>query len=115
MVAGPEVTRVIQEFEKGFKQFPKSTKNFEDHHESSAAFQSSFFKHVQSLIKTINDAGDPFEGPNQELLNFQNKLIISNTGVIKLEATRDYGKSAFEDFVKVKLRYRLSFFTFEKT
>lgn len=71
MVAGQEVSRVLQEFEKGLKQLSKSTDKGKDHHESSAAFQSSFFKHVQALLKTIDEAGIPFEGPNQELQNLQ--------------------------------------------
>ncbi|CAH0381202.1 unnamed protein product [Bemisia tabaci] len=103
MVAGPEISRVIQEFEKGFRQLSKSTDKDKDHHESSAAFQSLFFKHVQALIQTIDDAGNPFEGPNQELQNLQNKLIISGTGVAELEALRDYGSNAFEDFVRDRL------------
>ena len=53
MVAGPELARMVAEFES------RQTRN--PHHEQSSASQKRFTCHVQSLVSTIEELGNPFE------------------------------------------------------
>lgn len=61
MVAGPEVSRMVQEFEGSI-----STKESHDHHEQKPGIQCAFSKDVTNTIAAFEELGNPFmeTGPN---------------------------------------------------
>jgi len=58
MVTGPEVARLIREFQNETDSFnePPDTR----HHDQSASVQSAFVKNVQSMVNVMEDLGNPF-------------------------------------------------------
>ena len=71
--AGPEITRMVKEFEDSSlrKQVTKDTEN--RHHEP--AVQEAFLNDVRSLTKVIEELGNPFREESQDLLVLDNKEI----------------------------------------
>ena len=59
MIAGPEVARVIQEFEETFSKEVNEEKRC--HHEQTPDVQTSFKKDILSLISAIEEMGNPFQ------------------------------------------------------
>ena len=61
MEAGPELARMVAEFERLEEDhITNQTRN--PHHEQSSASQKCFTCHVQSLVSTIEELGNPFGG-----------------------------------------------------
>ena len=72
MVAGPELARMVNEFECVEEEhIPNQTQN--PHHEQSSASQVRFTCHVQSLVFTIDELGNPFEEESTDLIS-----LVSN-------------------------------------
>ncbi len=57
MVAGPEMSRILAEFET---EFLSQKENDITHHEETQAVQSTFAKQVTSLVVTLQTMGNPF-------------------------------------------------------
>ena len=56
MVAGPEIARVVKEFESTFEVTKPHDKR---HHEQIPSIQKVFFKDVQALISVLEEMGNP--------------------------------------------------------
>ena len=52
------MARIAEEFQQGCKQDEKEGLG---HHEGSAASQKQFAAHVDSLVETTDEMGNPFE------------------------------------------------------
>ena len=57
ITAGPEVARIIDEFENSFGI--TSTKST-DHHDQGQSTQLKFAKHVKAVVATFEEVGNPF-------------------------------------------------------
>ena len=57
MIAGPEVSRVVKEFEDTFLDTNNSDTH---HHEQASGVQKTFAEDVKSLVSVIDDMGNPF-------------------------------------------------------
>lgn len=66
MVAGPEVARVISEFENAGLHW--NEREDVHHHDQTASIQTTFAKHVSSLVAVIEEFGNPFEEESQDLI-----------------------------------------------
>ena len=71
MVAGPEVARVIVEFED-FNMHPRNHEETR-HHEETPSVQNTFARDVRSLVAVIEELGNPFEEDSQDLLVLDTK------------------------------------------
>lgn len=69
MVAGPEMARLLKEFETGFimDEDHDNEVNYL-HHEQGLATQKRFQRQVQNLTETISEMGNPFKDDFKELL-----------------------------------------------
>ncbi len=77
MVAGPEVARVIGEFENADLHW--NTRVDTRHHDQATSVQISFAKDVCSLVTVIEELGNPFEEESQDLLVLDTKEIADPT------------------------------------
>jgi len=62
MMAGPEIARLVDEFENGFDEV-ETTSNVTPpdlHHEQTKSVQEKFVHGVRSLVTTIEEMGNPF-------------------------------------------------------
>ena len=113
MVAGPEMSRLISEFDNG--------KTHEDakHHEQTSSMQTTFMKEVKSLVHAFQEMGNPFMENSNDLLTLDTKHIagkevidtinkIENLGQVQYRAILDERilsnkTSLFEPIKKNKL------------
>ena len=101
MVAGPEIARVITEFESSCQAKGKA----EDiqHHEQMNGMQIKFDQDVRSLVSVLDDMGNPFEEDNEDLMVLDTKEIMSSAAVSAVRAVQKIGQDQFESFVKERL------------
>ena len=59
MVAGPEIARMVNEFEE--TAIPLADETHESHHEDTKAFETRFQHHVKNLVNVFEDEGNPCE------------------------------------------------------
>ena len=74
MIAGPEVARVVIEFEENVQ--PSIDNVNADHHDQKKSNQKSFIKDVSSLINTMQEMGNPFTEDSQDLIALDSKQIM---------------------------------------
>ena len=98
MVAGPEVARVIGEFEKADLHW--NTRVDTHHHDQAASVQISFAKDVRSLVTVIEELGNPFEEESQDLLVLDTKEIADATVVETVRSVKRIGQEQFDAFTK---------------
>ena len=79
-VAGPELIRVISEFEATMlgKQQSSGQRN---HHEQTRSTQKLFAGQVQAVVSVLEDMGSPFEEESKDLLRLHTKDIIDEQSV----------------------------------
>ena len=59
MLSGPEVARLVNEFEPGMV-LDTDPKENSIHHEEQRSFQVSFHTDVKSLVTAVEEMGNPF-------------------------------------------------------
>ena len=72
VVAGPEVVRLVWEFESSLKHQYKLT-TATTHHEHGRANQANSGSHVQSLVDVIDEMGNPFADNGSQLYRIDTK------------------------------------------
>ena len=97
MLAGPEVARLIEEFQDE----PLSWNKPPDvrHHDQSASVQRAFVKDVKSMVTVIEDFGNPFQEDSQDLLVLDTKEISPPAAVDALRRAHKVGQMQFDNFV----------------
>ena len=98
MVAGPEVARVIVEFE----DFNMNPRNQEEtrHHEETPSVQNTFARDVRSLVAVIEELGNPFEEDSQNLLVLDTNEIADPAVIETVRNAKQIGQDQFEAFSK---------------
>jgi len=77
MVSGPELARLVKEFENSDED--QHTQLL--HHEQSHASQTRFKNHVSTLVSTIEELGNPFEETSEDLVSLMSKDILMSSVV----------------------------------
>ena len=98
MVAGPEVARVIVEFEN-FNMYPRIQEETR-HYEETPSMQNTFARDVRSLVAVIEELGNPFEEDSQDLLVLDTKEIADPAVIETVRNAKQIGKDQFEAFSK---------------
>ncbi len=101
MIAGPEVARVISEFESSL-QFSR-TKDNTHHHEQNNSTQKKFIRDVRALTSVIEELGNPFEEESTDLLVLDTKEILHSAAVETVRNIREIGRNQYHLFVKERL------------
>ena len=96
MVAGPEVARVIVEFED-FNMHPRNQEETR-HHEETPSVQNTFARDVRSLVAVIEELGNPFEKDSQDLLVLDTKEIADPAVIETVRNAKLIGQYQFEAF-----------------
>ena len=79
MIAGPDVSRVVEEFHKELDYCACKTNT--GHHDQTPTIQVTFGKDVLSLINVMEDFGNPFEEEGTDLLVLDSKEIADHAAV----------------------------------
>ena len=98
MVSGPEVARVIEEFEDLQMAHSATLK----HHQQTLGVQTAFKKEVSSLVETLIELGNPFEECCDELVVLHSRHVVNCT-IADVASVREVGRTQYGDFVKERL------------
>lgn len=98
MVAGPEVSRMVQEFEGRV-----STKESHDHHEQKPGIQCAFSKDVTNTIAAFEELGNPFMETGPYLMPIHTRDIMDDTVVKTVNSAKKLGEEQFNVFLKERL------------
>ena len=98
MIAGPEVARVIEEFQYEHQHWGRRADTC--HHDQTASVQASFVKDVLSLVNVFEDLGNPFQEESTDLLVLDNKEIADPAAVETVQNVRRIGQDQFKDFTR---------------
>lgn len=104
MVAGPEVARVIAEFEASSSHQNK-TQDMR-HHEQTESVQIKFLRDVRGLTAVMEEMGNPFEEESPDLLVLDTKEIMSPAVVETVRTIMKAGQDQFKSFEKERLAER---------
>ena len=91
MVAGPEVSQSIQEFEIGSKMSDDTL-----HHDQTTSVQVSFIKDVCSLVSVMEKLGNPFEQESKDLIVLCSKEISEPLATEAVKKVKQTGEQQFE-------------------
>lgn len=96
MIAGPEISRMVQEFEE---QFQKAESVEEKHHEEKPTIQSTFAVQVNSVVCTFEEMGNPFAEDSKYLFAVDTKDIMSNEVVNSVYMAYTLGVKQYNQFI----------------
>ena len=91
MVAGPEIARMVEDFEKyaGLSDSPIESGR---HHDQVKSIQATFGKEVLGLVDVFLDLGNPFEEDSEELYDIHSKDVMSTVTVQSVKDVVHVGK-----------------------
>lgn len=74
VVTGPEVSRLLEEFESSTAdvEMPSSNK---EHHNANKTSQKTFREDIDKLEKAFTEFGNPFEDDSEDLVSFGTNLV----------------------------------------
>ncbi len=97
MVAGPEIARMVSEFEEK----PEATQHL--HHEQHQRVQETFLKEVKSLVVVFEDMGNPFLENSKDLMILDTRDIMDASVGETVRNAEMLGKEQYEEFVDERL------------
>ena len=109
MVSGPEIARVISEFQStqeltklGEVQIEKDVR----HHEEVKGVQEAFAKKVKNLCSTVEEMGNQFKESSEDLLVLDTRDILDPSVAVTIKNIVKNGKQQYETFVEERLEKR---------
>ena len=102
MVAGPEIARVLLEFEASFSTPSDTTTG--KHHEQTRSTQLTFAKDVISLLATFEDMGNPFLEDSGDMLTLDTKIVMTKDATRTVNAVEHIGQRQVSEFVEDRLK-----------
>ena len=100
MVAGPELARMIEEYEE--KHNEKGA-NDTRHHKQTPSIQDEFMKDVQNTVDNIKERGSPFLEENKDVYSLDTKIMMSDDSGKAMMGAEEKGWQQFHTFVDGRL------------
>jgi len=97
MVAGPEIARMLNEFEA------VSDIAHDKHHEQTKSYQSRFVKDVTTLIDSFEQFDNPFVTEHSDLVSLMSRVVVSGVTAKIVTDALDVGKKQYNQFVTERL------------
>ena len=101
MVSGPEMARIIEEFQASTDKVGKATDT--RHHEESNPVQVSFAQDVQSLTDTIEQMDNPFTETTSDLIVLETRDIADPAVIESMRQIEKLGTDQYELYVQERL------------
>ena len=93
MVSGPEISRLVSQFEDGSCR----RRNADDkHHDDSDSMQRDFLTKVKRLKDVIEDYGNPFLEESGDIYKLDSKDVV-HTDTGKLSKLKELGNSQYTE------------------
>ncbi|KAK3917822.1 Chromosome-associated kinesin KIF4 [Frankliniella fusca] len=104
-IAGPEVARLLNEFE-GEKEMKPGV-----HHEQYPKFQANFFESCAAVKESFQQSENPFLIRGPELINLETRVQIDESCCETLNKLEENGRIMVKDFIEMRLKTQeLSFY-----
>ena len=104
MIAGPEIARIITEFEISKDIRSSKTKCTDTlHREQSRSAQSKFEQQVHALCDTMEKMGNPFTEDSTDLLVLDSGDIADPEVIESIRKVEKLGQEQFNNFVETRL------------
>ena len=100
-VAGPEIARVIAEFEVGM--LTRKNAVFQ-HHAQSPSVQQRFVAHTKALVVAVQEAGNPFDEDSHEVVIVDTREVMPNSVARSIMGAHGERKKQLADFVAPRLQ-----------
>ena len=100
-VCGPEIARVLNEFESCRQSKLYCLDN--EHNDATLSTQVTFVKHVKSLVATIEDNGNPFQEDSKDIYCLDTKEVKNEKVVHTVYDIEEIGKKQFNEYVENRL------------
>ena len=100
MVSGPEMARVIGEFEASTEKRKKLDPR---HHEEAKLVQKAFERDVRSLVSTIEEMGNPSTEDSSDLLALDSRDIADPAVIDTVRQIEKLGEEQYDTYVKERL------------
>ena len=97
MVAGPELSRMIEEFENIGPEEETT------HHENTPSFQKNFAEDMRNLTSSLEELGNPFIKGSQDLIAIYSKDIMDASVVSTVKNAEQIGEEQCKTFIKDRL------------
>ena len=102
MVAGPEISRIVTDFEKCALEKQAGSSDYR-HHEQYAGVQARFITEVGSLITVIEEMGNPFLEKSNDLLVLDTRDIAAISVGETVRGVEALGLEQYNNYVKKRL------------
>ncbi|CAC5423003.1 unnamed protein product [Mytilus coruscus] len=104
MIAGPEMARLVQEFEISTDpEHETESDELESHHEDTTSTQLAFHRDVTALVEVIDEMDNPFLEDSKDLLVLDTKDIASESVIETVRNIKQIGKEQYTSFIKERL------------
>ena len=100
-VAGPDVSRLLNEYEEVYHSKGNNERSKGKHHEDYPGFQESFFRDVSNVYKSFVDICNPFE--EERLSTLHNGQMMSSDIQNCLATILDINEERYQMFCKHRL------------
>ena len=105
MVAGPQMARLLTEFESTFLLEDDSELKYR-HHEEGPSIQEAFRKQASKLTDVITDYGNPFLDDYSEFLVLLTRDCVDDSVVATVQHFESLGKDQYKNFKEEVLEKR---------
>ena len=99
MVAGPEVARMVTEFESLQPHDQRSRKDHR-HHDQNPGIQTKFLKEVKSLVSVMEEMGNPFLEESDDLIVLDSRDILDTCAKEEICNAEKLGEDQYQRFVE---------------
>lgn len=103
-VAGPELARLLTEFEQSVKS--DITKKH-SHHEQIPSTQNQFRDKINVMVNTFEEMGNPFNDASDALMTLDGKDIMDTAVVQSVKKVIDIGQTKYETYISERLESSL--------
>ncbi|KAL8622037.1 hypothetical protein ACOMHN_056522 [Nucella lapillus] len=100
MIAGPEICRIVQDFEE---QMTTTTILSLNHHDQLPSVQTTFLKKVRALTEIFVELGNPFAEDSGYLIALDTKDIMPQEVVQTVYSILTIGQEQYDSFVKERI------------
>ena len=104
MVAGPEIARIITEFEEQARRPQNKEKDSGDRHQDQhPGVQAAFQKEVKTLVTVLEEMGNPFLEESQDLLIIDTRVMMDDAVADLVRKVESLGEDQYKKFVEERL------------
>ena len=106
MVAGPEISRILEQLEDSYGGVRADTQ----HHEETEANQKHFLEHVRQMTNAMEEQGNPFMEDTKDLIVLDTKEIMGVEVSQSHKQLLNIGREQFEKFTREMCEGKSTFY-----